>query len=69
MGPYRELDRGLLTRPPRDPEAPIIHALLVLLGALRLVVALAQHEALGAEGTLALGFTVLGALGLARAAR
>lgn len=43
-----------------DPEARVIHGLLAFLGALRLVVAFALREPLGAEVTVALAFAVLG---------
>lgn len=48
----------------RDPDALVIYLVLAALGAIRLVVALAIHEPLGAEDTIALAMLALAAVGL-----
>jgi hypothetical protein len=60
-------------QPPTRRRAPddgvIIAAAAVLIGALRVLIALAQHEPFRAEATLGLGLIVLGGLGIAACLR
>jgi hypothetical protein len=50
----------------RTPDDGIVlAAAAAAIGAIRVVIALAQHEAFGAEATLGLGLVVVGCLGIA----
>ena len=50
----------------RDPEVLAIYVVLAVLGAARLIVAVALGEAIGAESTVALGMVLAGLAGLVR---
>jgi hypothetical protein len=60
------LHRSALGRHRRVPDEGIILAVVAAaIGALRVLIALAQHEAFGAEATIGVGLVVVGCLGIA----
>lgn len=64
--PYRRRSgHPVPTRVPRgDPDAVVIYALLLAVGAVRLTVAIALDEVFGAEATLAIVLVIAGLAGL-----
>jgi hypothetical protein len=65
--------RNAFSRHPAQRHVPddgtVIAVLAAVIGAIRVVIALVQHESFGAEATIGLGLLVLGIIGVALSLR
>ncbi len=63
--PYRRSSSHAAGRPrERQPDATAIYLLLLAIGAVRIALAVALGEPIGAEGTIALALMIAGVVGL-----
>lgn len=66
MHPYRTSPPDVVPEPASDHDEPVIYALLVAIGVIPVIVALALGGAFGTEATLGVAMIAVGAAGLAR---